>query len=144
MGYHQDPHLQGVYIRVVKVGERRCGGIMSRNPKFIAALEEMRKTHDSKNEDYAADDNPYSNFEEAAETAGITVDQQFLSLIGVKLARLRQLFGGKTPNHESIDDTLMDLAVYSTLLYSYHLDRPEPPEPQCKHGVKPNSICPAV
>ena len=99
---------------------------MARNPKFIKALENMRETHDTKNEDYAEEGNPYSNFEEAGETAGITTDQQFLSLIGVKLARLRQLFSGKTPNYESLEDTLKDLAVYATILYSYHLPDSEP------------------
>ena len=93
-----------------------------RNPKFIAALDNMRKTHDSKNEDYAAKGNPYSNFEEAAEAAGITVDEQFMALLGAKWARLRQLFSGKTPNHESLQDNLKDFANYAAIWYSYHLE----------------------
>ncbi len=102
---------------------------MSRNPKFIAALEEMRKTHDSKNEDYATADNPYSNFEEAADAAGISVDEQFMALLGVKWARLRQLLSGKTPNHESLADNLKDFANYAAIWYSYHLAVEEEPCP---------------
>lgn len=94
-----------------------------RNPKFKAQLAEMDGLHDTKNTDYANDGNPYSNFEEAAAVAeGFTgVDAVFAALIGVKLARLRELTSsGKTPNNESITDTRTDLAMYATLWASYH------------------------
>lgn len=91
-----------------------------RNPAFNALLDDMKELHDRKNEDYAGDGNPYSNFEFAAQTAGVTVEQVFRVLIGVKLARLNVLrASGKTPNHESIADTEKDLAVYAALLASY-------------------------
>ena len=94
-----------------------------RNPRFAALLAEMGQLHDSKNADYASDGNPYSNFEEAAAVAeGFTgVDAVFASLIGVKLARLRELTSaGKTPNHEGIEDTRKDLAMYAALWASYY------------------------
>jgi len=90
-----------------------------KNQRFNAVLETMQATHDSKNEDYAEAGNPYSNFEKAAEIAGITVQQQFASLVGVKIARLTELVSGKTPNHESLDDTLLDLSVYAAIWLSY-------------------------
>ena len=75
---------------------------------------------EGKASDYAEDDNVYSNFEFAASAAGITVEQSFLNLIGVKVARLQQLIGNdKTPNNESIDDTLLDLMNYAGLLKAY-------------------------
>lgn len=83
----------------------------------------MAALHESKNADYAADGDPLSNFKEAAETARgfVGVDAVFASLIGVKLARLRELTAsGKTPNHESIADTRTDLAMYAALWASYY------------------------
>lgn len=91
------------------------------NPKFHSALAKMAEVHDKKSQDYAHDGNRYSNFEEAAATAGVSVDEVFAVLIGIKLARLRELLSsGKVPNNESIQDTRLDLAVYSVLWLSYH------------------------
>lgn len=97
---------------------------MGRNPKFDMLLDEMRELHDKKNHDYAKDDDPLSNFTEAAEVAkGFTgVDAVFASLIGVKLARLRELLkSGKAPNNESVGDTRRDLAMYAALWACYTL-----------------------
>lgn len=92
---------------------------MARNPIFDAHLERMARIHDAKNSDYADDGNPYSNFELSALIAGCSVDTVFRVLIGVKLARLDELLKGKTPKHESLDDSLLDLSVYSALWASY-------------------------
>lgn len=94
---------------------------MATNPKFDAHLEKMRKIHEAKNHDYAKDTNPYSNFEETARFAGVTVDQVFRVMIGTKLSRLNELLAaGKEPNNESIQDTRDDLSVYACLYASYH------------------------
>ena len=98
-----------------------------RNPAFSALLERMASLHDSKNADYAADGDPLSNFRQAGAVAeGFTgADAVFASLIGVKLARLRELTANKkTPNHESIADTRIDLAMYAALWASYHVAEP--------------------
>lgn len=95
-----------------------------RNPKFHKLLERMASTHDKKNEDYATAGNPYSNFEEAAAFAGVTVEQVFDVLIGIKQARLKELTqSGKKPNNESIQDTRLDAAVYAALRASYFEDQ---------------------
>ena len=96
---------------------------MANNPKFDALLEEMHALHARKNADYAQDGDPLSNFRQAAQVAeGFTgVDAVFASLIGVKLARLRELTSaGKVPNNESIADTRTDLAMYAALWASYY------------------------
>ena len=91
------------------------------NPKFDQVLQKMKAMHDKKSQDYANDTNRYANFEHAATSAGTTVDVVFRVLIGVKLARLSELQGkGKAPLNESIMDSLIDLAVYSTLYASYY------------------------
>jgi hypothetical protein len=97
---------------------------MAANPRFEMLLDEMRQLHFLKNADYARSDDPMSNFKEAAEVArGFTgVDAVFASLIGIKLARLRELTSaGKTPNNESVGDTRRDLAMYATLWAAYAL-----------------------
>jgi hypothetical protein len=96
------------------------------NPKFHAILQKMADMHDKKSADYANDNNYYSNFENAAVSAGTTPDVVFRTLIGIKLARLAELQGkGKTPKNESILDSLLDLAVYASLYASYYESAPE-------------------
>lgn len=92
-----------------------------KNPRFHNLLTKMQEMHERKAHDYAKDSDPYSNFKEAAATAGLTPDDVFAVMIGVKLARLKELTGaGKKPNNESIQDTRIDLAVYAALWASYH------------------------
>ena len=97
-----------------------------RNPAFHALLAEIGALHEKKNHDYASDSDPYSNFTEAAETArGFSgIDAVYATMIGIKLARLRQLTGGKVPNNESIADTRRDLATYA-LIWAAHSEREE-------------------
>ena len=89
------------------------------NHPVFAVFDRMRATVQSKAGDYADDGNVYSNFEGAAHLAGTTVDEVFMTLIGVKVERLRQLMAGKVPNHEAIDDTRIDLANYAALWQGY-------------------------
>jgi hypothetical protein len=91
---------------------------MAQHP-VLAILEEMRDTVESKANDYADGDNVYSNFEGSAKLAGISVEQVFMVMIGVKVERLRQLISGTEPNFESIEDTILDLANYAALWLGY-------------------------
>lgn len=96
------------------------------NPKFNRVLDCMRRTHDQKNADYAIDGNPFSNFEEAAASAGVTVDQVFAVLIGIKQARIKALTSqGKAPQNESLQDSIKDLAVYAALRAAYQVEMPD-------------------
>ena len=75
---------------------------------------------EGKAHDYAEEGNVYSNFELAAEVAGISVEQVFLVLIAIKIARLGQLIGNdKEPNNESIDDSAVDGMNYFGLFKAY-------------------------
>lgn len=85
------------------------------NQRFLDHLDRMRAIHEAKSHDYATVDDPFSNFKLAADVAGVPVDTVFRVLLGVKLARLRELLNGKEPKHESIDDSILDLSVYAAL-----------------------------
>lgn len=69
-----------------------------------------------KGEDYANED-VLSNFKTAGANIGISPELQCLSLIATKVARLGNLLSGKTPNNESISDSILDLSNYTDLLY---------------------------
>jgi len=97
-----------------------------KNKTFNNILDEMRELHDKKSSDYASDSNLYSNFEFAAHLVSQfsdPVDQVFVCLIGIKIARLGQLLSGKKPKNESVEDSLRDLPTYCTIWASYHKDK---------------------
>jgi hypothetical protein len=101
-----------------------AGEAQRRNPKFHGMLKELAALHDRKSHDYAQDADPYSNFRFAASVAAPfsdPLDRVFAVLVGVKLARLAELTSaGKTPNHESLQDTRRDLANYACIWASLH------------------------
>lgn len=69
-----------------------------------------------KRNDYANND-VMSNFKQVSNITGMTPEQSILVLIATKVARLGNLFQGKKPNNESIDDSIIDMANYCFLLY---------------------------
>lgn len=83
---------------------------------FDKVTSRMREIIVSKREDYAGQD-VLSNFKDAGKIAGLSTSRQCLSLIAVKVARLSNLLDSKNPNNESIEDSILDLANYSLLLY---------------------------
>lgn len=87
---------------------------------FNELKEKQLEIIESKQNDYT---NPnecvLGNFKTAAANVGIKTEQQILSLMATKVARLGNLFKGNTPNNESIDDSIIDLANYTFLLYCY-------------------------
>ncbi len=80
--------------------------------EFISKQLELLK---AKSNDYANED-ILSNFKLAGKSIGLTPEQQCLSLIATKVVRLGELFKGKEPKNESINDSLIDLANYTFLL----------------------------
>jgi len=83
---------------------------------FQAFTEKIRKTQISKQGDYATSD-VLSNFKVAGANCGLTAEMQCLSLIATKVARLGVLLQSQdSPNHESIRDSVLDMANYSILL----------------------------
>lgn len=100
-----------------------------------------------KGEDYANED-VLSNFKSAGENIGISAELQCLSLIATKVARLGNLLSGKTPNNESISDSILDLSNYTDLLYclvnEQITDEVNKPKTKRWENVKPKGIIQAL
>jgi hypothetical protein len=79
---------------------------------------ELEATLQSKNEDYRID-SEFSNFEFAADVAGLLPEDVLTIQVGIKLGRLKGL--QEDPNNESRLDTLKDLAGYAIIFYAHAL-----------------------
>ena len=76
-----------------------------------------------KGNDYANEDR-LSNFKLAGAICGLSAEQNCLSLIATKVARLGVLLKSNTPaENESIEDSLIDLANYAVLLDQIRKDK---------------------
>ncbi len=84
------------------------------HPKFYELISEITALHDKKNADYAQDADPLSNFRQA-EGFGIPAWKGVLVRMSDKWSRIQELSNGKTPQNESLRDSLIDLAVYSLI-----------------------------
>jgi len=83
---------------------------------FERFISQMRDVMLKKGDDYSGEDR-LSNFKLGGAIIGLSSQQQCLSLISTKVARLGKLIGkDKSPNNESIDDSILDLANYTLLL----------------------------
>jgi len=83
---------------------------------FEAFVNKQREVLLRKGNDYSANENRLSNFQLAGAICQLTPEQNCLSLIATKVARLGVLLQGKVPNNESIQDSVLDLANYAVLL----------------------------
>ena len=83
---------------------------------FEVITTQMKKTLFKKGNDYSNEDR-LSNFKLAGAICGLKAEQNCLSLIATKVARLGVLLNSdKEPNNESVQDSVLDLANYSILL----------------------------
>lgn len=92
---------------------------------FEETISTMREIMFKKGNDYAGEDR-LSNFKLSGAICGLSAEQHCLALIAVKVARLGQLISaGKTPNNESIEDSIIDLGNYTLLLKMILADKPK-------------------
>ena len=83
---------------------------------FEVITTQMKEILFKKGNDYANEDR-LSNFKLDGGICGLKAEQNCLSLIATKVARLGVLLNtDKEPNNESIQDSVLDLANYSILL----------------------------
>lgn len=87
---------------------------MAGDPRFHALLQQMGELHDKKQEDYGKKTDPFANVR-AAEDWGIPGWQGAMIRATDKIKRLQKFAReGKLAN-ESVEDSLMDLAVYALI-----------------------------
>lgn len=80
------------------------------------ALARIAEIFGKKNADYATEESWRSNFEDVARQLDISDRDACETLIAVKQARLRALrTNGRLPANESVDDTVLDRAVYGVI-----------------------------
>jgi hypothetical protein len=86
------------------------------HPEFYKLLEQMAALHSRKNHDYAGTKDPLRNLK-ASERMGIAPAIGVLVRLQDKMSRLESFAqqGELLVKDESVEDTLMDLAVYSLL-----------------------------
>jgi hypothetical protein len=86
------------------------------HPMFYELLEKIAQLHSDKNHDYAGEDNPLRNFYKC-EQMGVDAFTGVMVRLSDKWSRLESFMkqGRLNVKDESIEDTLMDNAVYSLL-----------------------------
>jgi len=89
------------------------------DPQFLAYLDELRALHKSKGGDYASATDPLLNYVASAEDNGLPPWRAAQIRLSEKYRRLINLtLDGRAPNHESVDDTLMDMAALCLIVRS--------------------------
>jgi hypothetical protein len=82
---------------------------------FLELLEEVRKLHLSKSQDYGSESDPLANIRQGAEFVGIEPWRGCMVRVADKVQRLKTFCKTGRLVHEGVRDTLLDLAAYSLL-----------------------------
>jgi len=82
--------------------------------EFHDLCDQMKALHDRKQADYGQDDNPFSNVSASREW-GLPPWVGVMVRATDKVRRLQKAAQGHTLTNEGVEDSLMDLAVYSLI-----------------------------
>lgn len=90
------------------------------DPGFLQALDDLLLLHLSKGDDYADEADPLRNYTVSGADNNLPASRAAQLRLSEKYHRLVNLTRGgeRVPNHESIDDTLMDLAALALIVRS--------------------------
>ena len=89
------------------------------DPGFLRALDDLRALHLSKGGDYADTADPLRNYSVSACDSGLPAWRAAQVRLSEKYHRLVNLTkDGRDPNHESVEDTLMDMAALALIVKS--------------------------
>lgn len=89
------------------------------DPGFLQALDELRALHLSKGHDYADSTDPLKNYVQSSRDGGVEPWRGAFLRFSEKYHRFCNLIAkNETPNFESLDDTLMDLAALALIVRS--------------------------
>ena len=98
---------------------------MAGDPRFHALLEEIGALHDKKQKDYGREDDPFANVRASADW-GIPAWVGALVRGTDKIKRLQQAARSGTLANESVEDSMMDLAVYALISLILYREDKEP------------------
>ena len=84
------------------------------HPKYPKVLIEMLSVHSGKSNDYATDQDPFSNVQ-LCERANFPAWKGIIIRLGDKYSRLLNALGDKLFKYEGIRDAFMDTACYSVM-----------------------------
>lgn len=90
-------------------GQRQHG-----SPEFYAALEAMADLHEKKSHDYGSGEDPLANCK-SSESFGVPAWVGVMIRIGDKVQRIKSFLEKGSLANESLEDALMDQAVYSVI-----------------------------
>lgn len=82
---------------------------------FLELLEELRRLHLSKSQDYGSENDPLANIRHGADLVNIEPWRGCMVRIGDKIQRLRTYCRTGHLVHEGVRDSFLDLAAYSLL-----------------------------
>jgi hypothetical protein len=84
------------------------------DPRFHALLKRIGDLHDMKQADYGSEGDPFANVR-ASEAFGVPAWVGTVIRANDKMKRLQTFAKAKTLKNESVEDSLMDLAVYALI-----------------------------
>ena len=87
---------------------------MTAHPGFLEVLEEIRRLHLSKGQDYGTPDDIFANVRASAEF-GIPAWLGVAIRMNEKLRRIKSFVANGRLQHESIEDAFLDLASYAII-----------------------------
>lgn len=96
-----------------------------RNMSFTAILDEIQEMHDKKSSDYGRAVDPYANVR-ASEDFGITGWLGAVIRANDKMRRLQKFAADKVLVNESVEDSLLDLAVYAIIALDLYRQETSP------------------
>lgn len=95
---------------IARVAPERPGSLA-----FLELLEELRRLHLSKSQDYGSESDPLANIRQGADLVNIEPWRGCMVRIGDKIQRLRTYCRTGHLAHEGVRDSFLDLAAYSLL-----------------------------
>lgn len=87
---------------------------------FYDLCDEMKATHKTKSNDYGSPDDPLANIRNGAKFVGIEPWRAAAVRLSDKVTRLETYCRTGSLTHESVEDTLIDLASYALLTLLTH------------------------
>jgi len=97
---------------------------MNSNERFTAILTQIQETHDKKQADYGTDEDPFANVNAASEF-GIDPLVGIMLRMNDKMTRLKSFVKKGNLVNESVEDSLLDLAVYAIIALVKYEEMPD-------------------